>query len=143
MARGEQITNFIRKRIENAKYPIILLGHSLGGIVSVDLLASGTISNVSLLVTMGSQAPFLYELNALKSLSPPEPLPANFPPWINFYNHRDFLSFIGGPIFSKNKVQDVELKISQPFPKSHDALSYLSNKKMWEKLHPFLSNNHE
>src|SRR5262249_7739166 len=50
--------------------PVVLLGHSLGGVACVDLLVRAwkSLPEVQLLVTVGSQAPFLYECNALKSL---------------------------------------------------------------------------
>jgi alpha-beta hydrolase superfamily lysophospholipase len=37
---------------------VVLLGHSLGGVACVDLLATTDLPRVELLVTVGSQAPF-------------------------------------------------------------------------------------
>ncbi|MCC5636530.1 hypothetical protein LC593_11775 [Nostoc sp. CHAB 5844] len=85
---------------------------------------------VKLLVTVGSQAPFLYEINALCSLEYGQPLPGDFPKWLNIYDLRDFLSYVGSKIFPK--VQDEEVISKQPFPRSHGA--YWTNAKTWEAI---------
>lgn len=95
-ARGEQIRSFIGELVQQAKPPVVLLGHSLGGIACVDLLIQQPLPQVQALVTVGSQAPFFYEINALHSLPWKEPLPSHFPStWLNLYDLRDFLSYIG------------------------------------------------
>lgn len=88
-----------------------------------------------LLVTFGSQAPFLYEINALHSLQYGEPLPAHFPDWLNIYDLRDFLSYVGAGVFPK-KVQDVLVDNKQPFPRSHS--SYWTNPATWRAVVPRL-----
>ncbi len=92
-ARGEPIRQFIRQQIEQAEPPVVLLAHSLGGIACVDLLVQHERMRqlVQLLVTVGSQAPFLYEIGALQSLPPDQKLPADFPSWLNIYDLNDFL----------------------------------------------------
>jgi hypothetical protein len=59
--------------------------NSLGGIACVDLLIQEPLPQVKLLVTAGSQAPFLYEINALSSLEYGKPLPGHFPEWLNIF----------------------------------------------------------
>jgi hypothetical protein len=134
-SRGEQIRAFIRETIEQAEPPVVLLAHSLGGIACVDLLVKERLSQVALLVTVGSQAPFLYEINALHSLEFGEPLPGHFPEWLNIYDLRDFLSYIGANVFP-NKVQDVLVDSKQPFPRSHGA--YWTNPATWKAIIPRL-----
>jgi hypothetical protein len=128
--RGEKIRTFIQEQIAQAEPPVVLLAHSLGGIACVDLLVQQPQSQVELLVTVGSQAPFLYEINALCSLEYGQPLPENFPEWLNIYDLRDFLSYVGSKIFPK--VHDVEVDSKQPFPRSHGA--YWTNAKTWEAI---------
>ncbi len=136
--REQDIREFIASKIEaiTINEPVVVIGHSLGGVASVDLLIEREL-NVDLLITVGSQAPFFYEINALHSLSfekggrNPQ-LPAHFPKkWWNFYDQRDFLSYVGRSIFG-NAITDVEVNNKQPFYHSH--LAYWSNKEMWETI---------
>ncbi|AFY34812.1 hypothetical protein [Calothrix sp. PCC 7507] len=133
--RGEKIRAFIKQQIEQAEPPVVLIAHSLGGIASVDLLVQQQLPQVELLVTVGSQAPFLYEINALYSLEFGQSLPEYFPQWVNIYDFRDFLSYVGRKIFS-NRVQDVEVDSKQPFPRSHGA--YWTNPDTWKAIIPRL-----
>ena len=106
----------------------MVLAHSLGGIACFDLFVSKT--QVDLFVTVGSQAPFLYEINALQSLPFGEPLPKHFPRWVNFmicglsklYWRANF------PQASKG----CEGGQSTAVPESHSA--YWSNPVVWEVL---------
>ncbi|MEH1845370.1 MAG: hypothetical protein V7L25_10325 [Nostoc sp.] len=129
--RGEKIRAFIQQQIEEAEPPVVLIAHSLGGIACVDLLVQQQLSQVELLVTVGSQAPFLYEINALYSLEYGQLLPEHFPQWLNIYDLRDFLSYVGNRIFPE-RVQDVVVDSKQPFPRSHGA--YWTNTKTWEAI---------
>jgi hypothetical protein len=132
MVRGEAIRHFIRDRILEATPPVVLLAHSLGGIASVDLLAQEALPQVKLLVTVGSQASFLYEIDSLPSCRFGEPLPDNFPEkWLNIYDLRDFLSFVGEKIFP-GRVEDVKVDNRQPFPRSHSA--YWTNPQTWKAI---------
>ena len=129
-ARGTAIGECILADIRKAPPPRVVVAHSLGGIACVDLLANGT-ADVDLLVTVGSQAPFLYEIDALQSLRYGQPLPAHFPRWTNIYDLRDFLSYIGAALFP-TRVTDVEVDNGQPFPVSHSA--YWSNPAVWQAV---------
>ena len=138
--RGEGIRDFIEKIIADAEPPVVLIAHSLGGIACVDLLIEKSLPQVAHLVTVGSQAAYLYEINALYSLKFGQPLPEHFPQWLNIYDKRDFLSYIGGKIFNEinkpEKVKDVEVISKQPFPRSHG--SYWTNPTTWETIIPEL-----
>lgn len=138
--RGKKIRDFIEKIIADAEPPVVLIAHSLGGIACVDLLIEKSLPQVAHLVTVGSQVPFLYEINALYSLEFGQPLPEHFPKWLNIYDKRDFLSYIGGKIFNESnqpeKVKDVEVISKQPFPRSHGA--YWTNATTWEAVIPEL-----
>lgn len=129
-ARGERIRQLIRQLIREANQPIVLLAHSLGGVACVDLLISEALP-VELLITVGSQAPFFYEIDALTSLSVNQPLPDHFPRWLNIYDLRDLLSYVGEPVF-RGKVKDILVNNKQPFPISHSA--YWSNSEVWANI---------
>jgi len=129
--RGEEIRKLILDTIEKAEPPVVLLTHSLGGIVSIDLLVEKHLEKVELLITVGSQAPFLYEINSLHSLKYGDPLPKHFPKWLNIYDLRDFLSYVGADIFP-GQVEDVKVDNNQPFMRSHDA--YWENQETWNAI---------
>ena len=63
--RGEKIRAFIQEQIAQAEPPVVLIAHSLGGIACVDLLVQQQLSQVELLVTVGSQAPFIQHIRSL------------------------------------------------------------------------------
>ena len=127
-ARGTAIRDFIRGRIAQMPGQVVLHAHSLGGIACVDLLVESAPANVRSLVTIGSQAPFFYEINALCSLATGSELPASFPRWLNFFDPRDILSYVGNGVFP-GRVRDVKLESHQPFPSSHG--SYWAQDEFW------------
>ncbi|MBA3921736.1 MAG: hypothetical protein H0X31_08575 [Nostocaceae cyanobacterium] len=131
--KGQKIREFIRSSVENVKPPVVLLAHSLGGIACVDLLVAQKLPWVKLLVTVGSQAPFLYEIDALQSLAYGESLPEYFPKWLNIYDLRDILSYVGNRqgLFP-GRIKDVKVDNQQPFPESHGA--YWSNPATWDAI---------
>src|SRR5262249_26896258 len=106
---------------------------SLGGIACVDLLIEEPMPEVELLVTVGSQAPFLYEIDALTNLRRDRPLPEKekFPPWLNLYDHRDLLAYIGEGVFP-GRVKDVLVNNRVPFPYAHSA--YWTNPQVWKAI---------
>ncbi len=140
-ARGSGIRRYIRRVVADAvaadSHPsVTLLAHSLGGIACVDALIEEPIPGVGRLVTVGSQAPFFYEIDALASLSFGEPLPDHFPSWLNIYDGRDFLSYIGAGVFP-GRVTDKQVDNGQPFPQAHSA--YWRNDAVWRHIGGFLA----
>jgi hypothetical protein len=124
-ARGREIREFVRKEIRNHPGPVVLLTHSLGGIIAFDLLAGDDTSGleqVKLLVTVGSQVPLLYELNALAcGLKYPGVLPASFTPrWVNIYDRRDLLAYAGDTLFYR-RCRDIPVSTGTAFPAAHEA----------------------
>jgi pimeloyl-ACP methyl ester carboxylesterase len=136
-ANGKQIRGLIREQVLELKTPVVLLGHSLGGVACVDLLMdpdeAELRTRVKMLATVGSQAPYFYEINALSSLEYGEKteLPTYFPWWLNIYDRGDFLSYVGTRLFP-NRIEDREVRTHQPFPQSHSA--YWSRKDTYEHL---------
>ncbi|MPY59605.1 alpha/beta fold hydrolase [Streptomyces spongiae] len=120
LARGEPLRRGLRDLVEELEPPVIVVGHSLGGIIGLDTLITTPLPQVRLLVTVGSQGPFLYESGALPGLVHPQPLPDHVPAWLNLYDRRDLLGYVGAPLFP-GRVSDIEVDNGQPFPASHSA----------------------
>ncbi|WP_043678228.1 hypothetical protein [Streptomyces xylophagus] len=120
LSRGEAVRADLRALIEGLEPPVTLVGHSLGGIIALDTLVTTPLPQVRLLVTAGSQGPFLYELGALPSLMHPDPLPRHVPHWLNLYDLRDLLSYLGAGLFA-GRVTDIAVDSRQPFPAAHSA----------------------
>ena len=133
---GPEMRDFIAKRIRDIDDTVVVLAHSLGGIAAVELLASEDAPPVQALVTAGSQAPLLYELDALATLKHGEPLRKGFPRWLNLYDLNDALSYVGESVFP-GKVKDVPVESRQPFPESHSA--YWANDEVWQAMKTFLA----
>ncbi|MFF2043448.1 hypothetical protein ACFVVX_23805 [Kitasatospora sp. NPDC058170] len=126
-ARGGPLRAYLAERIAAAPGPTVVIGHSLGGIALVDCLAlaaadRGVPPDLRLLVTVGSQAPFLHELGALNGLEPGSGLPSGFPDWLNIYDPGDLLGYRAAPVFPGDpRVTDHEVSSRQPFPYCHSA----------------------
>lgn len=135
-ARGTDLRSRIadtvrRTRAAAPDRPVVLIAHSLGGIACVDLLATEPSLEVDLLVTVGSQAPFLYEMDALTGLRRGDPLPPSFPRWLNVYDDRDLLGFVAAKVFP-GRAKDHRVDTRQPFPWSHSA--YFAHRKLYDRL---------
>jgi hypothetical protein len=136
-ARGQSIRNFIAKKAKDCDADVVL-AHSLGGIACVDWLASGenTVPSVKKLITVGSQAGYFYEVDALVSTPYGTGLPSTFPnKWLNIFDRADLLGYLAEPIFPQYAV-DFEVDSGQPFPASHSA--YWQNDAVWERVADFL-----
>ncbi|MFD3776672.1 alpha/beta fold hydrolase [Streptomyces sp. NPDC058612] len=137
-ARGRDLRAFLHAEIAAVPGPVVLIGHSLGGIALVDLLALAAargepVPGAELLVTVGSQAPFLHELGALTALAPGAKLPYGFPRWLNVYDRQDVLSYLAGPVFpGDTRVTDHEITSRQPFPACHSA--YWKQDSLYERI---------
>lgn len=131
LTRGEPLRAFIEDAVTAVEGPVVLVAHSLGGIACLELLATKALPSVDLLVTVGSQAPLLYELDALPTLAFGEPLPASLPRWVNVYDRRDLLAYVGEGLFP-GQVEDREIDNKVGFPRSHSA--YFANKRFYALL---------
>jgi hypothetical protein len=136
LRRGEEMVDYVAQCLKSVQGPVVALGHSLGGIMLVDLLARASHPPVDLLVTVGSQAPILYAYDALErpresardAVGPPYAKDhPPFTPWLNIYNRNDFVSFLARPIFegeldeSGLDIIDQELHLPEAFPAAHGA----------------------
>jgi hypothetical protein len=141
-ARPDPIHDYILDVINRCPQPVFLLAHSLGGIACVDLLISNKQASKSTkaLITVGSQVPFMYEINALRSLEYKDPLPSYFPSkWVNIYDKKDSLSFVGQDknLFS-NYIEDYEVNNEKHFPECHSR--YWGNTRVYEKIVEVIEN---
>lgn len=139
-ARGSGIRRYLRQVVADAvaHHPgqrVALLAHSLGGIACVDTVIEEPIPGVERLITVGSQAPFFYEIDALTALPFGEQLPDWFPAWLNIYDNRDILSYVAAEIFPR-RVTDECVDNGQPFPQAHSA--YWQNDLVWQHIRGFL-----
>ncbi|MGY1581117.1 hypothetical protein [Streptomyces sp. MN13] len=136
-ARGDGVRRLIRRTVEHTPGDrITLLGHSLGGVACVDLLAMERIDRVDQLVTVGSQAALLYACGALAGLEYPDELPPHFPTaWLNVHDPWDLLSYTAAEVF-KGRVYEVEVGNGQPFPPAHSA--YWANTEFWSAVGEWL-----
>ena len=122
--RGERIRGVVAGAIAAAQPPVVALGHSLGGVVLVDVLTGASPPKVERLVTVGSQSPLFYAIDSLDRVrrvtAGPEPLP--FTPWLNIYDRSDFLSFVAQEVFTGVEgITDREIASGVPFPACHSA----------------------
>ncbi|MFF2101166.1 hypothetical protein [Streptomyces sp. NPDC058202] len=131
LARGEELRGFLAEAVHAAGGPVVLVAHSLGGIACVDLLAALRLPAVELLVTVGSQAPLLYELDALPLLPFGRSLPPSFPRWVNVYDRRDLLGHVGAGVFP-GRVEDRVVDNRTAFPRAHSA--YFGNRAFYSVL---------
>lgn len=134
---GADIRTEIESHIAKCEGQVAVIAHSLGGIATVDLLIERPQPKVELLVTVGSQAPLLYELGALRSLDADAGLPASFPSkWLNFYDLNDVLSYRAATVFELPRkdmvLRDIRVASEQPFPMSHSA--YWESDRLWDEL---------
>ncbi len=139
-ARGSDLRRYIRQVVADAVSgvatgPVSLIAHSLGGVACADALIEDPIPGVARLITVGSQVPFFYEIDALTALRYGEPLPKQFPSWLNIYDPRDFLSYVGAEVF-RGRVTDQRVDNGEPFPQAHGA--YWRNDEVWRHVGGFL-----
>ncbi|WP_284578224.1 hypothetical protein [Streptomyces sp. 2P-4] len=136
-ARGQGVRDQIRRTLDNTPgEAVTVVAHSLGGVACVDLLVQERLDRVDQLITVGSQAPFFYEIGALVSLEHPEPLPPHFPgKWLNVHDARDMLSYQAAKVFP-GRAHDHRVDNRQPFPWAHTT--YWSNPGLWDAVDTWL-----
>ncbi|MER5465556.1 hypothetical protein ABT010_33685 [Streptomyces sp. NPDC002668] len=135
LARGARVREFIAEAVTVLDGPVVVVAHSLGGVASVELLGCRALPAVKLLVTVGSQAPLLYELDALPTLPFGYILPDSVPRWVNVFDRRDLLAYVGAGVFP-GRVEDREIDNRAPFPRAHSA--YFANERLYTLLEEVL-----
>jgi hypothetical protein len=112
---GERIRSHVRAEIAALATPRMVLAHSLGGIIAVDALfgPGAPALDVALLVTFGSQSPFLAAIDALDTVTPRVP-------WLNLWATYDFVSFLAAGTWP-GSVEDREIPAEVGFPAAHGS----------------------
>jgi hypothetical protein len=114
--------------------PLIVVGHSLGGVILYDLLTDrsalaslnqriGTELIIDTLVTVGSQPGLFADMglysNVTKGVDGRYPCPAPVRNWLNVYDYTDMLSFACEPLFTK--ARDFEFDSVTSVLEAHSA----------------------
>jgi len=124
--------------------PLVVIGHSLGGVISFDLLSHFSPRDVDLFVTVGSQVPHFEELKLFcnSDTSIPNggqklaPTPANFKRWINVFDVVDIFSYSAKRIF--DRVDDFGYDTKTYTVKAHGA--YFEQDRFYERLRHRIDN---
>lgn len=112
--------------------PLVVAGHSLGGVIAVDVLTHTPLPG-TLLVTAGSQMP-LFALMGLASPLGDNDGPRPFAPWLNLYNERDPLAFLAEGVSASDDSSPSDYKLTEPrdLPDSHTA--YFSRAELYDTV---------
>lgn len=119
--------------------PIVVVGHSLGGVISYDLLSHFRPDlTVDLFVSVGSQVPHFEEMKLFKASSKDIPGPAgnqvpkpsNIKHWINVFDEVDIFSYSCKAIFKD--VHDYPYDTKTYVVKAHGA--YFEQSRFYERL---------
>lgn len=120
-----------------ANDPLIVIGHSLGGVIGFDLFSFFRPDLVvDLFVTVGSQVSHFEEIKQLKTSNPtihaPQraPTPANITHWINIFDEVDVFSYACDRIF--DRVIDFEYDTQTYVIKAHGA--YFDQDRFYTRL---------
>lgn len=93
--------------------PVVVAGHSLGGVVALEALSARP-REIDLLVTAGSQAPLFSLMGVLPTVGEEPPGRAPFAPWLNVLNRRDPLAFRAAEVFGWAPSLPVDVEITHP-----------------------------
>ncbi len=117
--------------------PLVVIGHSLGGVICFDLLGYFRPDLVvDLFVTVGSQVSHFEEMKRFKTSDPavkaPQraTTPVNIKRWINIFDEVDIFSYACEPIF--DRVVDFEYDTQTYVIKAHAA--YLEQDRFYVRL---------
>jgi hypothetical protein len=121
-----------------AAEPLVLIGHSLGGVITMDLLGSFRPNlEVDLFVSVGSQVAHFEELKLYrasdKTVGPPKRAkkPANIHRWINVYDEVDIFAYAADRVFEGVNV-DARYDTATYTIKAHGA--YFDQDRFYQRL---------
>lgn len=106
----EYVDRAIDEAVASRTEPVVVAGHSLGGVIALEALSLRP-RDVDLLVTAGSQAPLFSLMGVLPSIGEGR---APFSPWLNVVNPRDPLSFRAGEVFGWAPEVPVDVEVTEP-----------------------------
>lgn len=119
--------------------PLIIVGHSLGGVISYDLLSSFLVDEIhcDLFLTVGSQVALFEEMKLYEASDPAKRKgtkigrPASIHCWTNVFDHADVFSYQTEPVF--DGVNDFEYSTGETVVAAHSA--YLLQPAFHNRLH--------
>ncbi len=120
--------------------PLVILGHSLGGVISFDLLSHFRPQlEVDLFISVGSQVSHFEEMKLFRASDPAIPSgdltrraqkPDNVKHWINVFDEVDIFSYACAKVF--DNVQDFHYDTKTYVIKAHSA--YFAQPRFYERL---------
>lgn len=131
--------------VEKATEPLVIVGHSLGGVITYDLLTHYIPNRqVDLLVTVGSQISHFEEMkrfhvsdrNVPSNGVPKVGRPRNVKHWINIFDPVDIFSYACEPVF--DGVKDYDYDTRTYVIKAHGA--YFDQKRFYVRLRDRIDN---
>ncbi len=133
---GKALTAAQQQR--TAQDPLIVIGHSMGGVIAYDVISSALVSPIGcdLLLTVGSQVAIFEEMKLFHSSDPslkkPGKVhkPAGVKRWINVFDRADVLSYKSQPVF--DGVEDFEYFSGETVLHAHGA--YLLQPRFHQRL---------
>jgi hypothetical protein len=135
---------------QGANDPLIIVAHSMGGIISYDILTYFRPNLVcDLFVTVGSQVGVFAELGLLRAVpvdrsSPPDPnrtkakVPTNIKRWINVFDPADVLGFKADGVF--DRVEDYAFSSNVSSLTAHGM--YFDRPHFYERLRARIGGSH-
>lgn len=118
--------------------PLVIIGHSLGGVISFDLLSHYRPDlPIDLFVSVGSQVAHFEEMKLYRSSDPAVKAPqrARVPPnikhWINVYDEVDIFSYAAKAVFDRVDI-DARYDTQTYVIKAHGA--YFEQARFYERL---------
>lgn len=118
--------------------PLVVIGHSLGGVISFDVLGHFRPDiEVDLFISVGSQVGHFEELKLYRTSDPAikmpakAPTPPNIKRWINVFDRVDIFSYSIEKIFDRFNV-DASYDTQTYMVKSHGV--YFEQERFWQRL---------
>lgn len=118
--------------------PLVVIGHSLGGVISFDVLSHFRPKlEVDLFVSVGSQIAHFEEMKLYRtsdrSVKPPQhaKTPDNIKRWINIYDDVDIFAYACSEVFDRVDL-DVRYDTKTYVIKAHSA--YFTQRRFYERL---------
>ncbi len=114
----------------NVLDPIVVIAHSLGSIVTYDVLCRPEFArrDVRLFVTAGSPLGIANVQDGLNDGGGPGTLPSSIPTWINFSDGDDLVPLLGHTLADKYDAPPPivdETDVDNPADNNHDLTGYL------------------
>ncbi|GIF73386.1 hypothetical protein [Asanoa siamensis] len=120
----QEVLDVVRASLPPGDEPLVILGHSLGGLVVHDLLRDAAVrARTRLLVTLGSPLGLDACFRNLLAGGAAHP---GVPDWLAVYDRDDFVA-LGHPLLGRYGPELVDLQVDNPAGKAHSITHYLGH----------------